>query len=84
MFLDLKMPFVNGFEVLEWLRVQPAIADLSVVVLTSSSEERDRRRAEQLGVKGYMVKPPSPQLLLELLQKSHAASSVMTIPEVKG
>src|SRR4051812_3103893 len=35
MFLDLKMPFVNGFEVLEWLRVQPVIADLNVVVLTS-------------------------------------------------
>src|SRR5947208_2644140 len=69
-FLDLKMPFVNGFEVLEWLRVQPALADLSVVVLTSSPEERDRERALQLGAKGYLVKPPAPQMLVEVLQDS--------------
>jgi CheY-like chemotaxis protein len=70
MFLDLKMPFVNGFEVLEWLRIQPGIADLAVVVLTSSPEERDRERAQQLGVKGYLVKPPSPQMLVDVLQRS--------------
>src|SRR5207245_1002728 len=70
MFLDLKMPFVNGFEVLEWLRIQPGIADLAVVVLTSSPEERDRERAQQLGVKGYLVKSPSPQMLVDVLQRS--------------
>src|SRR5947207_8557869 len=57
-FLDLKMPFLSGFEVLEWVRAQPAFSDLPVIVLTSSNEERDRERAFQLGAKGYLIKPP--------------------------
>jgi CheY-like chemotaxis protein len=67
-FLDLKMPFLSGFEVLEWLRSQPALTDVPVYVLTSSPEERDRGRALQLGAKGYGLKPPSPQMLIEILQ----------------
>jgi CheY-like chemotaxis protein len=67
-FLDLKMPFVSGFEVLEWLRGQPGLSDIPVVVLTSSPEHRDRARAMQLGAKGYALKPPSPQMLIEILQ----------------
>jgi CheY-like chemotaxis protein len=67
-FLDLKLPFVHGFEVLEWLRAQPALAQLPVFVLTSSPEDRDRQRAEQLGAKAYLLKPPSAQALLGLLQ----------------
>src|SRR2546421_12885115 len=44
-FLDLKMPCVSGFEVLEWLRQQPpALNEIPVFVLTSSPEERDRNR----------------------------------------
>jgi len=64
-FLDLKLPFVNGFEVLEWMRSQPALSDIQVLVLTSSPEDRDRQRAHNLGVKAYLVKPPTPQMLLE-------------------
>jgi CheY-like chemotaxis protein len=64
-FLDLKLPFVNGFEVLEWMRRQPALSDIQVLVLTSSPEDRDRQRAQNLGVKAYLVKPPTPQMLLE-------------------
>jgi CheY-like chemotaxis protein len=64
-FLDLKLPFVNGFEVLEWMRSRPALSDIQVLVLTSSPEDRDRQRAQNLGVKAYLVKPPTPQMLLE-------------------
>ena len=64
-FLDLKLPFVNGFEVLEWMRSQPALTEIQVLVLTSSPEDRDRQRAQSLGVKAYLVKPPTPQMLLE-------------------
>lgn len=64
-FLDLKLPFVNGFEVLEWMRSQPALSGIQVLVLTSSPEDRDRQRAQNLGVKAYLVKPPTPQMLLE-------------------
>jgi CheY-like chemotaxis protein len=67
-FLDLKLPYIHGFEVLEWIRKQPSLADIHVLVLTSSPEERDRQRAERLGAKAYLVKPPTPQVLLEVLQ----------------
>jgi CheY-like chemotaxis protein len=66
MFLDLKLPFVHGFQVLEWLCDQPQLKEISVIVLTSSPEERDRQRAKELGAKAYIVKPPSAKMLIEL------------------
>ena len=66
-FLDLKLPFVHGFEVMEWLRQQPSLEKINVYVLTSSPEDRDRTRAKELGAKAYLVKPPTPQMLLEVL-----------------
>jgi CheY-like chemotaxis protein len=65
--LDLKLPLVSGFEVLKWLRGQPGLADLPVVILTGSSEERDKQRARELGVSGYYVKPPDENMLREML-----------------
>ncbi|HZR21375.1 MAG TPA: response regulator [Verrucomicrobiae bacterium] len=66
-FLDLKMPFVSGFEVLEWIRTQPQLASIPVFVLTGSSIERDRQRAFELGARHYLTKPATPALLVELL-----------------
>ena len=57
MLLDLKMPRVSGFDVLQWLRDQPALKRLPVVVMTSSSQEDDVNRAYDLGVNSYIVKP---------------------------
>ena len=54
--LDLKMPGMDGFEVLTWIRRQPGIRALPVVVLTSSSELRDVNRAYQLGANSFFVK----------------------------
>ncbi len=55
--LDLKLPRVDGLEVLRQLRATPASATLPVVVLTSSSEDRDVRTAYQLHANSYIVKP---------------------------
>ena len=68
-FLDLKLPFVHGFEVLEFIRSQPALSDIAVVILTGSPEDRDRRRAEELGAKAYLVKPPTAEILLDTIQR---------------
>src|SRR4051812_35437595 len=57
MLLDLKMPRLDGFEVLEWIRKQPGLSSLRVVVLTSSDELRDVNRAYKLGANSFMVKP---------------------------
>jgi CheY-like chemotaxis protein len=57
-FLDLKMPYMDGFEVLSWIKKQPEFESLAVIVLTSSDEERDHQRAYALGARSYLVKPP--------------------------
>ena len=55
--LDLKMPKVNGIEVLERLKSDPRTKTIPVVVLTSSREDPDIRRCYELGVNSYIVKP---------------------------
>ena len=55
--LDLNMPRMNGIEFLREIRKDPALASLTVVVLTTSNEDRDRVEAFQLNVSGYLLKP---------------------------
>ena len=57
MILDLKMPGVSGFRVLEWKQQQPHLNFIPVVVLSSSDLERDRQFALALGAVAYCVKP---------------------------
>ena len=67
MFLDLKMPYMGGFEVLEWLRSRgDEFAGIVVIVLTSSPEERDHTRACQLGARSYLLKPPTRDMLIDI------------------
>ena len=55
--LDLKLPKVDGLEVLAQLKADPALKVVPVVMLTSSHEERDLVRSYNLGVNAYVVKP---------------------------
>ena len=55
--LDLKMPKVDGLEVLSRLKADPDMRAMPVVVLTASREERDLVRSYDLGVNAYVVKP---------------------------
>ena len=70
--LDLNMPRKNGFEVLEWLRQQPALKRLSVVVFTASSEIADIERAYDLGANSYVVKPTNDDTLIAVVQQLHS------------
>jgi CheY-like chemotaxis protein len=69
--LDLKMPRMNGFEVLEWVRTQPHLKKLPVIVLSSSSLESDIQKARELGAWEYFVKPPLLSKLSSILQDIH-------------
>jgi len=54
--LDVMMPKVSGFEVLDILRNTPQTSNVKVIVLTALSQESDRQRAESFGADDYMVK----------------------------
>src|ERR1041385_7392795 len=66
--MDLKMPRRSGLEVLVWLRQQPGLKRLPVVVLTSSNQSPDINRAYELGANSYLVKPAGFDSLLELVK----------------
>jgi CheY-like chemotaxis protein len=54
--LDLKLPGMSGFEVLEWIRTNPRYQSVPVVIVTSSDKEEDRARSLALGANAYFVK----------------------------
>jgi DNA-binding response OmpR family regulator len=57
MLLDLKLPKVNGLEVLQKVRATASLRSMPIVMLTSSQEESDVLRSYELGVNAYVVKP---------------------------
>lgn len=74
--LDLFVPRLRGLKVLEWMRARDALRDIPAVVITTSIEPEDRRRADALGVIAYLCKPVSAegvQELMEMVPWLHAA-----------
>ena len=69
MLLDLRLPKLSGFEVLAWIRDQPELAELIIVVLTTSDEVPDVTKAHELGANSYLVKPGSFDELVEMVKR---------------
>ncbi len=67
-FLDLKLPGLSGFEVLTWVRQQPKLVRIQVVVLTGSNKSLDVYRAYELGASSYLVKPIQPAGIASLAE----------------
>ncbi|MBL9187083.1 MAG: response regulator [Opitutaceae bacterium] len=66
--LDLKMPKVDGLEVLAQIRQDPHFKTLPVVMITSSAEEKDMLKSYKLGVNAYVVKPVTHDQFLEAIK----------------
>jgi CheY-like chemotaxis protein len=66
--LDLNMPRKSGLEVLKWVRSEPSISTLPVIVLTSSLHDADIHRAYVQGANAYLVKPSDPGDLLAIVK----------------
>ena len=68
--LDLKMPKINGMEVLERIKSDPLTKKIPVVVLTSSREHPDIEKSYELGVNSYIVKPVDFDNFIEAISQS--------------
>lgn len=78
--LDIKLPKVDGLEVLQQLRSDPALRFVPVVMLTSSREERDIVRSYDLGVNAYVVKPVEFQGFFEAIRELGLFWAVLNQP----
>lgn len=78
--LDLKMPKVDGIEVLRQIKADPALKMIPVVVMTSSREEQDLLSSYQLGVNAYVVKPVRFQEFVEAVKQVGAFWAVVNEP----
>jgi CheY-like chemotaxis protein len=78
--LDINMPKMNGMEFLRALRQDPQLSSTTVVVLTTSNEERDRVEAYKLNVAGYLLKPITSSSLVELATTMNKYWSLMEMP----
>ena len=67
--LDLKLPRRSGLEVLAWIRQQPVLKRLLVVILTSSQESSDLDRAYDIGINSYLLKPVNFQDFVKLIER---------------
>ena len=80
LFTDLKMPKINGFELLGWLRKQKEFNDLKIVVMSSSDVPADVERAEKLGANHYLLKYPDPAQLAELIAAAGGSDAAEADP----
>lgn len=66
--LDLKMPQTSGFDVLQWIREQPELANVIVVVMSGSKNDQDIDRAYALGANSYLIKPTRFEEMVKMME----------------
>jgi CheY-like chemotaxis protein len=82
--LDLNMPKMNGIEFLGIVKADPVLKKIPVVVLTTSSEERDIVQSFQLSVAGYIVKPVDYRNFVETVRTIDLYWTLSELPGEKG
>ena len=82
--LDLKMPKVDGMEVLRQVKTNPDLKTIPVVILTSSMEERDIVESYHLGVNAYVVKPVDFHEFIDAVKQLGLFWSIINVPLPRG
>ncbi len=67
--LDIMMPRIDGYEVAQQLRADPATARLPIIMLSAKAQEEDIRRGVEVGVDKYVTKPFSPEHLVHIVSE---------------
>ncbi len=78
--LDLKLPRVDGLEVLRQLKAHPTFRTIPVVILTTSAEDRDIQTAYQLGANSYIIKPVDFAKFMEVAEQIDSYWTVLNQP----
>jgi len=78
--LDLNMPRMGGIEFLRELRKDPDLSPLTVIILTTSDEDRDKVEAYKLNVAGYILKPVTLQAFVEIMATLNKYWTVNELP----
>jgi DNA-binding response OmpR family regulator len=63
-FLDVMMPILNGYDVCEQVRADPALAGIEIIMLTAKGQDQDRQRGMAAGANDYITKPFDPDVIL--------------------
>ncbi|MGV3772164.1 MAG: response regulator [Verrucomicrobiales bacterium] len=71
LFLDINMPGMNGFEFLQWLRAHPELTRIPVVMLTTSENPNDIKKAYALGANAYLIKSNTLSELAAMFSAAH-------------
>jgi two-component system response regulator len=70
-FLDLKLKGASGFDLLSWIRSQPSLLHLPVIVLSSSARNEDISQAYKLGANSYIAKPSALEDIMDMVRTAH-------------
>ncbi|WP_319780531.1 response regulator [Maridesulfovibrio sp.] len=74
-FLDIMMPYMNGYEVCQAVREDSSLSNVNIILLTAKGQEADRKHGLELGAERYMTKPFDPDEILEV------AKSILNIED---
>ncbi|MGO8701324.1 MAG: response regulator [Limisphaerales bacterium] len=66
--LDLRMPEMNGFELLEWIKNEPRHSGIPVIVISSFDRQREIRKSYQLGARTFLSKPVNPESIRDAIR----------------
>lgn len=78
--MDLQMPRISGFQVIEWLRSNPDLKKIPVAILTATDHDPYIKRAYDLGAESYLIKPPNAETLVALVGRLHAYWLIINEP----
>ena len=67
--LDVRMPKMDGLEVLSQSKKDPVLKEIPIIMLTAKGQKSDQEKGKELGATGYIIKPFSPSALLERIEE---------------
>ncbi|MHB8135497.1 MAG: response regulator [Anaerolineaceae bacterium] len=84
MLLDLNMPVMDGYQVLQHLKSDRSTQRIPVIILTTTDDQREVNRCYDLGCNVFLTKPIDPDSFSQAIQKLGLLLSIVTIPEKEG